>query len=196
MRNIRTITLTVLALVLAGCGGAATDTTVDAGAQAVTTVGADTTAAADTTAVATTMAAETTEATTEDTTDDTTDDSTDDSAAAGMEIGTAESDLGTILVDAEGRTLYAFLADADGEPTCAGDCAEAWPALTGTASAGEGVDDSLLSTVDALEGGTQVKYGDWPLYYYFEDEAAGDTKGQGIGDVWFVIGPDGEPIEG
>ncbi len=110
-----------------------------------------------------------------------------------MEIGTAESDLGTILVDAEGRTLYAFLNDADGEPTCAGDCAESWPALTGTASAGEGVDDSLISTVDALEGGTQVKYGDWPLYYFAGDEAAGDVNGQGLGEVWYVIGPDGEP---
>src|SRR5690606_38638719 len=27
--------------------------------------------------------------------------------------------------------------------------------------------------------------------YWFEDEAAGDTKGQAVGDVWWVIRPDG-----
>ena len=60
MRIFRTVTIAALALVLAGCGGAATDTTADAGAQEPTTVAADTTATADTTAAATTMAPETT----------------------------------------------------------------------------------------------------------------------------------------
>ena len=34
-----------------------------------------------------------------------------------------------------------------------------------------------------------------PLYYYAADAAAGETKGQRVGGVWFVLGPDGVPIE-
>ena len=35
----------------------------------------------------------------------------------------------------------------------------------------------------------QVAYGGAPLYYYSLDKAAGDTKGQGVGDVWFIAQP-------
>jgi predicted lipoprotein with Yx(FWY)xxD motif len=41
----------------------------------------------------------------------------------------------------------------------------------------------------------QVKVGDWPLYRFANDAAAGDTNGQGVGGVWFVVGPDGELIQ-
>jgi predicted lipoprotein with Yx(FWY)xxD motif len=111
-------------------------------------------------------------------------------------VAVAESDLGEILVDGEGRTLYAFTDDTAGEPTCSGDCAAAWPALTvdGEIAVGEGLDDSDFSTVDSPEGGTQVKVGDWPLYYFAQDAAAGDVNGQGVGGKWFVVSPSGELI--
>ena len=35
----------------------------------------------------------------------------------------------------------------------------------------------------------------WPLYYFHEDAAAGDTNGQGLGGVWFLVSPTGEAIE-
>jgi predicted lipoprotein with Yx(FWY)xxD motif len=38
-------------------------------------------------------------------------------------------------------------------------------------------------------------YGGWPLYYFASDSAPGDTNGQGVGDVWYVIGADGEFIQ-
>jgi predicted lipoprotein with Yx(FWY)xxD motif len=111
-------------------------------------------------------------------------------------VAVADSDLGEILVDAEGRTLYAFTDDTAGEPTCEADCAAAWPPLIvdGEITVGDGLDDGDFSTVESPEGGSQVKVGDWPLYYFAQDEAAGDVNGQGIGDKWFVVGPDGELI--
>ena len=119
------------------------------------------------------------------------------SAPAGGEatVATAESDLGTILVDGEGLTLYLFMPDAQGAPTCEADCAAAWPALVGPATAGEGADDSLLATATrADDGSEQVTYNGWPLYYFAQDSAPGDVNGQEVGDVWYVVSPEGEAI--
>ena len=33
------------------------------------------------------------------------------------------------------------------------------------------------------------------LYYFAQDSAPGDVNGQGVGDVWYLLSPDGEPIE-
>ncbi len=79
---------------------------------------------------------------------------------------TAESRRsGTILVDGEGMTLYMFVPDAQGPSTCEDDCLAAWPALTGPATAGEGVDEALLGTATRPDDGTeQVTYNGWPLY--------------------------------
>ncbi|MGH2686165.1 MAG: hypothetical protein ACRDJP_11925 [Actinomycetota bacterium] len=40
----------------------------------------------------------------------------------------------------------------------------------------------------------QLTYADAPLYRYTPDQAAGDTTGQGVGGVWYVVGADGEAI--
>ena len=117
-------------------------------------------------------------------------------SAGAVTVMTSDSSLGTILVDAEGKTLYAFLSDTAGESTCYDDCAAAWPALLaeGEITVGEGLDDSMFSTVARTDGGSQVKVGEWPLYYFANDAAPGDVNGQGRGEVWFVVGTDGEPI--
>jgi predicted lipoprotein with Yx(FWY)xxD motif len=111
-------------------------------------------------------------------------------------VSLAENALGTILVDGSGMTLYGFTADTDGTPTCYDGCAAAWPPLLadGTVVAGEGLDPALLTTVERTDGTMQVKYGDWPLYLWAQDQAPGDATGQGVNDVWFVVGADGELI--
>lgn len=118
--------------------------------------------------------------------------------AAADTIALAENALGSILVDAEGKTLYGFTPDTDGVPTCYDDCAAAWPPLTvadaAAAVAGAGLDASLLSVVDRTDGTKQVVYGDWPLYYFASDAAAGDTNGQGVGEKWFVVDATGALI--
>ncbi|HEX2152965.1 MAG TPA: hypothetical protein VHL52_03195 [Acidimicrobiia bacterium] len=180
-------------LVLAACGGdAAEDTTVPDDTTAATEPADTTLAAPDTTAAAdTTMAADTTAAS------DTTGASDMTTMADGQTVAVAESDEGTILVDGEGFSLYLFTQDTQGEPsTCTEGCAETWPPLTGDVTAGDGVDASLLGTAQHPNGETQVTYDGWPLYYYAPDEAPGDTNGQGVGGVWFLVAPDGSQIGG
>lgn len=111
-------------------------------------------------------------------------------------LAVTDSPLGSILVDADGMTLYMYDPDSQGESTCYDDCAGLWPPLVvdGDPVAGEGVEESMLGTVERDDGSTQVTYNDWPLYTWVEDSAAGDTTGQGVDGVWWVIGPDGEPI--
>ncbi len=116
------------------------------------------------------------------------------SAATGT-VRLAESDLGSILVDADGMTLYLFETDTDGSSTCYDDCAATWPALIdGAPSAGDGVDGSLLGTTERDGGDVQVTYDGHPLYHFASDQAPGDTEGQGVGDVWFVVDASGAAV--
>ena len=124
------------------------------------------------------------------------------SAAGGVSLALADNALGKIIVDGTGRTLYMFTPDdeAGGKPTCTtSPCTDNWPALTATDAAsvtvGTGLDASKVSIVDRPDGTKQVKYGDYPLYQFAKDTAAGQTNGQGIGTKWYVVGADGEPIK-
>jgi predicted lipoprotein with Yx(FWY)xxD motif len=116
-------------------------------------------------------------------------------ASGAVSVKVADTPLGQILVNGQGRTLYMFKSDTGGVPTCSGSCAEIWPAalVEGTPVA-EGV-DAEVTTVPALAGGQQLKVADYPLYLFTGDVGPGDTNGQGISSVWFVVGADGEPIE-
>lgn len=109
-------------------------------------------------------------------------------------VGTATSELGTILVDGDGLTLYLFDNDADGESVCYDDCAVTWPPLLGDATVGGEADASLLGTTTRQDGTEQVTYAGMPLYHYAGDGQPGDVAGQGLGGVWWVIAPDGERI--
>ena len=119
-------------------------------------------------------------------------------APAESQVATAQSSLGQTLVDAEGRTLYAFTKDKGGKSSCYGDCEATWPALTvqGSPSAGDGVEASLLATTDRKDGSAQVTYKGMPLYHFSGDQQPGDTNGQGVGGVWFAVTPDGGLVGG
>jgi predicted lipoprotein with Yx(FWY)xxD motif len=108
-------------------------------------------------------------------------------------VATAGSALGQTLVDADGRTLYAFTKDKGGQSSCYDDCEVTWPALTiqGAPAAGDGVEASLLATTDRKDGSAQVTYKGMPLYQFSGDQQPGDTNGQGVGGVWFAVTPDG-----
>ena len=112
-------------------------------------------------------------------------------------VAVEDSDLGQIVVDAEGKTLYVFLADEGSDSTCYDDCEAAWPPLTvdGDPAAGEGIDAALLGTTEREDGSTQVTLDGHPLYYFASDETADDVNGQGVGDVWYVVSPEGEAIQ-
>jgi predicted lipoprotein with Yx(FWY)xxD motif len=114
---------------------------------------------------------------------------------SGATVAVANSRLGDILVDGEGRTLYAFTKDQGDQSACSGECATNWPALTGTATAGTGAEAGLLSTAMQANGSSQVTYGGKPLYYFAGDAKPGDIKGQGVGNVWFAVAADGELVK-
>jgi predicted lipoprotein with Yx(FWY)xxD motif len=115
-------------------------------------------------------------------------------------IKVADGALGTMLVDAEGRTLYLWDADKGAESTCDGPCAEAWPPVTtvGDPEAGDGVDATLLGTSKRADGTLGVTYNGHPLYYFGGDAEAGQANGQGsngFGAPWWVVSPQGAAIE-
>ena len=107
----------------------------------------------------------------------------------------AETHLGTILVGSDGLTLYLLESDADGSSTCYGDCAASWPAIIAKEpTAGDGVDGSLLGTTERDDGEVQVTYGGHPLYRFSGDSTPGDTNGQEVGDVWYVVDARGKAV--
>ena len=112
------------------------------------------------------------------------------------------SGLGTVLVNAEGKTLYTFAPDKKSEVTCTESCAAVWPPLKAEAgeeaeASGE-VKSSLLGTLPDPEGGEVVTYAGWPLYTYVADAKPGDATGQAVnlnGGYWYVITPSGKVIK-
>lgn len=113
-------------------------------------------------------------------------------------LDVAGSEFGDILVDSEGMTLYMFVPDQQkgGRPTCFGECAQAWPALTaaGEPTVGDGLEEAQVGTAPRKGGTTQVTYNDLPLYRFSGDKAAGDTNGQSLNDVWWVVSAAGKPV--
>jgi predicted lipoprotein with Yx(FWY)xxD motif len=105
--------------------------------------------------------------------------------------------LGQILVDGKGMTLYVFLKDAPDQSNCTGSCAQTWPPLLtqGNPTIGQGVDTSMVGGAALADGSKIATYNKMPLYYFSKDTKPGDTNGQGIGGVWYVISPSGQPVK-
>ncbi len=108
-----------------------------------------------------------------------------------------DAKLGKILVGDKGMTLYMFTKDAPNQSNCNADCLAKWPPLLtqGNPTLGEGVDASLVGTASLPDGSKIVTYNKMPLYYWVKDTKAGDTTGQGVGSVWYVVSPDGKVID-
>ena len=113
-------------------------------------------------------------------------------AASGLSV--AETDLGAILVDGEGRTLYLFTGDGEGQSTCYDACAQTWPPFTEDllGGPGSGIDATLLATAVRTDGAIQVTYNGHPIYYYSGDQVPGETNGHGVGGQWFAVTSEGE----
>jgi predicted lipoprotein with Yx(FWY)xxD motif len=110
-------------------------------------------------------------------------------------------ELGKILVDSQGRTLYLFQKDSGTTSACSGGCAAAWPPLraTGKPTAGTSLSASKLTTTQRSDGKPQVVYNGHPLYRYSADQKPGDTNGQGInafGAPWFALTSAGTVVSG
>lgn len=106
------------------------------------------------------------------------------------------------LVDAKGLTVYMFEKDITKDvSSCYDGCAAAWPPLTVTSEAqlslfqGSGIDKSKLKLIRRADTPAwQVSYNGWPLYTWARDAKPGDTTGQAVGNVWWVLEGNGTPF--
>jgi predicted lipoprotein with Yx(FWY)xxD motif len=116
-------------------------------------------------------------------------------------LGVESSDLGEILVNSQGRTLYLFQKDSGTTSTCTGACASNWPPLrvNGKPTVGSGADASVVGTSARPDGTQQVTYDGHPLYLFVGDKNSGDTNGEGLtafGGSWYAVSPAGNEVSG
>ena len=118
--------------------------------------------------------------------------------AAGQTVHTGNTDLGKVLVDSNGKTLYAFAADSPGKSNCTDTCLQYWPAAkaAGTVSHSSDV-TAKLATIKRSDGATQLTVNGWPVYTYAADSGPGQATGQGVnlsGGLWWAVAPSGTQI--
>jgi predicted lipoprotein with Yx(FWY)xxD motif len=121
-------------------------------------------------------------------------------ASKGALVALGKTQLGSVLVNAHGRTLYLFENDKQGKSACYGACAAYWPPLLSTAKPrpGKGVRASLLGLTKRTDGKQQVTYAGHPLYTYVGDTRATQTTGEGLTDfgaAWDVVSATGRAVK-
>ena len=114
-------------------------------------------------------------------------------------VGFANENVGKILVDSQGRTLYLFERDSGAKSACTGACAVEWPPLRATdkPTVASGANASIVATSARSDGKPQVTYNGHPLYLFSADQKVGDTNGQGVnafGGLWYVLSSSGDEI--
>jgi predicted lipoprotein with Yx(FWY)xxD motif len=123
------------------------------------------------------------------------------SVSRAAKVHLAITELGTILVNASGFTLYQFTRDHRNQDTCRKikECRGEWPALrtTGKPIAGPGVHASLLSSITLPGGIKQVTYAGHALYIYSGDSGPGEVSYIGtevFGGKWNAINAAGHIV--
>jgi predicted lipoprotein with Yx(FWY)xxD motif len=120
-------------------------------------------------------------------------------SSGGSTVSGAEvSGLGTVLVDAEGMTVYEFTPDEGMTSVCYGECEAAWPPVvaSGKPTAGEGAMSADLGTTKRKDGTEQVTYKGHPLYTFVGDKAPGEANGNEVEGTWFALDEAGSAVKG
>ncbi|GAB3493307.1 DUF4142 domain-containing protein [Amycolatopsis cihanbeyliensis] len=106
-------------------------------------------------------------------------------------------DIGPMLVDDQGFSLYRYDRDDAGTSTsnCTGACAEVWQPMPASREPLGTLLQGRLGSFTRPDGSDQLTLAGWPLYRYTKDEVPGETTGQGVDDAWFPIRPSGGKIE-
>lgn len=119
--------------------------------------------------------------------------------AIGPSVHTGKTAFGKVLVDASGRTLYAFAADSPGKSNCTGSCLQYWPAAKASGPVSHSSDvTARLASITRSDGTAQLTVNGWPVYTYAADSGPGQATGQGenlSGGLWWVVGPSGTQIK-
>ena len=113
-------------------------------------------------------------------------------ATSGSKINLRKTQLGKLLVNSKGRTIYTFTKDERNTDVCMKIkfCTSTWPPVTtkGKPVAGPGIQKSKLGTIKLPKGKLQVTYFGHPLYTYSGDFGPGQTDYVGVsmfGGRWF-----------
>jgi predicted lipoprotein with Yx(FWY)xxD motif len=119
-------------------------------------------------------------------------------SAAGTDLTVATTGLGKIVVDGKGMTVYFYDPDKanSGFSACKGQCSAIWPALAPTTASP--TFKSISATVGKIggtDGGMQITINGRPLYTYSGDSSPGNTNGQGIEGIWYVVSPTGDEMK-
>ena len=117
-------------------------------------------------------------------------------ARKGTTITLGDSEFGTMLFDSRKQAIYIFQRDPSDRTVCYGECAAAWPPVLtkGKPTAGDGVRQSLLGSIERRGGKRQVTYAGKPLYFYAHEQP-GEVRCHNVdlnGGLWWVVGPDGK----
>ena len=97
--------------------------------------------------------------------------------------------FGAILASSSAMALYTLNTDHNGQSTCHGSCATAWPALTvpaGTVAIGGPGVTGTVGTATQSNGTTQVTYNGSPLYTFVGDVAPGQVTGNNVSGFFVV----------
>ena len=98
--------------------------------------------------------------------------------------------VGKYLSDGEGMTLYRFTKDEMNNSHCIEGCAVNWPPFyIDPAAEADGLEPSDFAVITRSDSRQQTTYKGMPLYYFKNDKFPGDTFGDGVGDVWFLVTP-------
>ncbi|WP_430335291.1 COG4315 family predicted lipoprotein [Rhodococcus sp. ACT016] len=117
--------------------------------------------------------------------------------AAGPVLSTALTNIGDVVVDVDGMTVYAYDRDQPGAnaSACDSTCLQMWPPVT-SRSTQPGVDGigGAIGTIPGPLGGHQVTVNGMPVYLFAGDQRPGSVAGQGMDSLWWALNPAGEKI--
>jgi predicted lipoprotein with Yx(FWY)xxD motif len=108
-----------------------------------------------------------------------------------MTINTSsKTGIGTYLVDGNGRTLYWTTLDSVGQSNVTGTVLANWPVFyNSNIIVPSSLNASDFGSIVRADGTNQTTYKGRPIYYYINDQTAGNTFGQGINGIWFAVDP-------
>lgn len=85
-----------------------------------------------------------------------------------------------------GYTLYVFDNDlGQASSTCVDACADAWPPVMVTDEMVDNIQG--LSVITRADGTKQAAFMGRPLYFYAQDMAPGESKGDGVNNLWWKV---------
>jgi predicted lipoprotein with Yx(FWY)xxD motif len=100
-------------------------------------------------------------------------------------VSARTADIGRVLGDAQGLTLYVYDHDTEpGKSACVDACAEFWPPLTADKGMAPAPDWTVIVRDD---GSKQWAFRGKPLYRFSRDEKPGETTGDGVGAIWHAL---------